>query len=145
MNEKPYRVHVIVDPAFGDRLREIPEGEPVWIVDTPPNRLAYEAVGRERNPESYLVGLSSFKVDPTGQPEDWLISELEAIDLHHGEMSHDPPWSGINVIGAHWTERVEAELCKFGFANHEDTTEGFTAIKESANTAAHGTLASSRP
>jgi len=124
---------VIVDPAFGDRLREIPAGEPIWIADTAPNRLAYEAVGKERHPESYLVGLSSFTIDPAAAPEDWLISELEVIDLHHGEMSHDPPWSHINVIGTKWTERIGRELARFGFGNHQDTAEGFTATKEAAN------------
>jgi len=120
---------VILDPAFGNRLREMPDGEPVWIVDTPPNRLAYEAVGKERKPESHIVGLSSFKVDPKGKPEDWLISELETIDLHHGEISHDPPWSLINVIGSKWTERTGRELARFGFTTHEDTAEGFLATK----------------
>jgi hypothetical protein len=65
MTGKPYTVHVIVDPEFGERLREIPTGEPVWIADTEVNRPAYEAVGKERNPESYLVGLSSFKIERT--------------------------------------------------------------------------------
>lgn len=48
----------------GVRLREPPEREPVWIGDTPPNRLAYEAVGQE----SHLP----VKGDPTRQPTDWL-------------------------------------------------------------------------
>jgi hypothetical protein len=131
MNEKPYGVHVIVDPAFGERLREIPLDEPIWIVDTPTNRLAYEAVWRERKPESYLVGFSSFKVNPNEQPEDWLISILDTIDEHHGEMSHDPPWSRINVIGVRWTQRIAEELEVFGFTSHQDSPEGFTATKPS--------------
>jgi hypothetical protein len=28
----PYRVHVVVDPAFGQRLADLPAGEPVWVV-----------------------------------------------------------------------------------------------------------------
>ena len=133
MNKKPYRVHVIVDPQFGNRLRTVTAGEPIWIVDTDINRLAYEAVGRERKPESHLVGMSSFKVDPEASPEDWLLSEIKTIDLHHGEMSHEPPWSVINVIGTRWTKRIQEELTRFGFEEHEDTTEGFVASKGSAN------------
>ncbi len=139
MKGKPYTVHVIVDPVFGERLREIPLGEPVWIADTEVNRPAYEAVGRERNPESYLVGLSSFKVELTARPEDWLISELADIDLHHGEYSHDPPWSRINVIGAKWTERIQKELGRFGFTAHLVTREGFEATKGSANNVVEAT------
>jgi hypothetical protein len=55
MKGKPYTVHVIVDPVFGERLRELPVGEPVWIAETKINRAAYEAVGRERKPESRVL------------------------------------------------------------------------------------------
>jgi len=120
---------VIVDTAFGDRLRDMPIGEPVWIVDSEINDLAYNAVGKERKPNSHLEGLSSFKVDKDGSPEDWLISEINTIDLHHGEMSHDPPWSMINVIGVKWSQRIEEELERFGFYRHDNTTDGFTAWK----------------
>jgi len=118
---------VIVDTAFGNRLREMPIGEPVWIVDSEINGLAYNSVGKERQPKSHLEGLSSFKVDKDGSPEDWLVSEIQTIDLHHGEMSHDPPWSMINVIGVKWSQRIQEELERFGFNRHENTTEGFTA------------------
>lgn len=133
MDHKPYRVHVVVDPVFGERLREIPFGEPVWIVDTEVNRPAYQALGPERNPGNYLEGLSSFKVDVKSVPEDWLVGEIETIDLHHGEMSHDPPWSVINVIGTRWSQRIQTELSRFAFEQHEDTAEGFVAWKGPAN------------
>jgi hypothetical protein len=139
MRGKPYTVHVVVDPLFGERLRELPVGEPVWIADTDVNRPAYETVGRERKPESHLVGLSSFKVDQASKPDDWLISELGTIDLHHGEYSHDPPWSRINVIGTKWTERIQKELERFGFTVHLDTRDGFEAAKGSANNVVEAT------
>jgi len=116
---KPYGVHVIVDPHFGSRLWEIPDGEPVWIAATGINRPSYQAVGKERNPESYLVGLSSFKIDPNASPEDWLITEIETIDLHHGGMSHDPSYSFMNIIGISWSEKIQNELNRFGFIKHE--------------------------
>ena len=50
MNKKPYGIHVIVHPRFGDRLQEIPVGEPVWIVDTVVNRVAYEMSGFVKKP-----------------------------------------------------------------------------------------------
>ena len=116
----------------------MPFGEPVWIADTEVNRSAYESLGPTRNPEgNYLEGLSSFKVDQATAPEDWLVCEIETIDLHHGECSHDPPWSVINVIGAKWSDRIQKELDCFGFDHHEDTAEGFVAWKESANQAVH--------
>lgn len=130
--QKPYRVHVIVDRAFGERLREIPDGEPVWIVDTAVNRAAYDAIVREIKPASHLEGLSAFKVDSRKTPEDWLIGELETLELHHGECSHDPAWSVINVIGTRWSQRIQTELTGFDFVHHADTTEGFLAWKDDA-------------
>jgi hypothetical protein len=129
MMETPYCVHVIVDPKFGARLRTIPEEEPVWIVDTDTNRLAYETVGKERQSQGIAVDLSSFKADLKASPEEWLISEISTIDLHHGEMSHNPPWSIINVIGTPWSESIRTELAQFGFEQHEDTPVGFLARK----------------
>ena len=78
-------MHVVVDPAFGDRLREIPFGEPAWIADTPVNRQTYEVLVPDRNPGGdYVHGFTIFKVDNDGTQEDWLASELKTIDLHHG-------------------------------------------------------------
>ena len=143
--EKPYTVHAVVAPAFGQRLLEIPFGEPVWIADTEINRSAYATLGPERNPGNYLEGLSSFKVDKTVSPDNWLVCEIETIDLHHGQWSHDPPWSVINVIGAKWNERIQKELARFGFDHHENTAEGFVAWKGSANQAAYNIDAAAPP
>ena len=129
MNSKPYGVYAIVEPTFGDRLREIPVGEPVWIADTAVNHTAVAAIWKEQGIASHLTGLTSFVVDENTTPEDWLISQISTIDLHHGEYSHKPPWSIITVIGVKWTRQIQEELEQFGFIEHEDTAEGFIARK----------------
>lgn len=127
MKEQSYKVHVIVDRAFGERLHEIPVGEPVWIVDTEVNRVACEALRKEWNSENHLTGITSFKVKSNASPEDWLISEVETIDLHH------PLWSVINVIGTGLTVRIQDELTRFGFKEHKNTAEGFIMLKKSSS------------
>jgi len=127
MKEQSYKVHVIVDRAFGERLREIPVGEPVWIVDTEVNRLVCEALRKEWNSENHLTDITSFKVESNASPEAWLISEVEMIDLHH------PLWSIINVIGTGWTARIQDELARFGFKEHKNTDEGFIMRKSSSS------------
>jgi len=129
MNNQPYGVLVIVDPNFGERLREIPIGQPVWIAGTPVNQAAFTTIGGERNITDHCIGLTSFGVNIKATPEDWLVSEIATIDLHHGEYSHRPPWSIITVIGVQWTKRIKEELEQFGFTKHEDTTDGFIARK----------------
>lgn len=131
MKKQPCRVHVIVDGAFGERLCEIPAGEFVWIVDTEVNRLACAAVRKERNSENHTVDITSFKIDSKVSPGDWLISEIEMIDLHH------PLWSIINVIGTAWTRLIQTELARFGFDEHEDTAEGFMARKRNTSHPRH--------
>ena len=129
MNNQPYGVFVIVDPNFGERLREIPIGQPVWIAGTPVNQAAYNTIGKERNITDYRIGLTSFVVNMKATPEEWLVSEIATIDLHHGEYSHKPPWSIITVIGTCWSERIKEELERFGFVKHEDNRNGFIARK----------------
>ena len=129
MNNQPYGVYVIVDPNYGNRLRDILAGEPVWIADTAINHTAVATIWKDHGITSHLSGLTSFVIDPNATPEDWLISEIATIDLHHGEYSHKPPWSIITVIGVQWTKRIKEELEQFGFTKHEDTTDGFIARK----------------
>ncbi len=44
-------------------------------------------------------GITSFRVDPTATPEDWLVDVLDQIDLHHGEYSQSPPYSALQIVG----------------------------------------------
>lgn len=120
---------MIVDPNYGNRLRDIPAGKPVWIADSAVNHTAVAAIWKEQGITSHLTGLTSFVIDANATPEDWLISEIATVDIHHGEYSHKPPWSIITVIGVHWTKRIQEELEQYGFVEHEDTAEGFIARK----------------
>jgi hypothetical protein len=130
MDKEPYRVHVVVDPACGERLRTLPKGEPAWVVDSAENWLVIRSLWKERSPETQLEGITSFKFDPTGVPEDWLLDEISTIDLHHGEYSNDPPYSVLNVIGVAWSDRIAEVLSEYGFVSHEPTAEGFVTRRE---------------
>jgi hypothetical protein len=37
MTALPYKVYVVVDREFGEKLAELERAVPVWIVDTPTN------------------------------------------------------------------------------------------------------------
>jgi hypothetical protein len=45
--------------------------------------------------------------------------------VHHGDYSHDPPLSVIEVIGLEPTEAVRDELSSYGFGDIELSAEGF--------------------
>jgi hypothetical protein len=129
MNNKPYRVTVVVDPGFGAQLLDLPSGEPAWVVDSAENHPPIEAIWRERK-AGHLEGITAFKFNASASREDWLVSELDAIELHRGEFSHTPPWSVLNVVGVPWSDRIMQELAGFGFTEHVDTPYGFEAKRK---------------
>jgi hypothetical protein len=130
MSERPYRVHVVVDPHYGERIRDLPAGEPAWVADSPDNHPVIQAMWQERRTLDQFTGITSFKCDPNDKPDDSLISILSAVDLHHGEYSHKPPYSVLNVIGTSWSEAIQEKLDQYGFAAHEDTAGGFIARRD---------------
>jgi hypothetical protein len=126
---EPYRVFVVVDREYGERLAEIAQKGPVWVVDTPANSAVAQRLWSSTLSHSHLNGVTTFKTRGDSSPEDTLIRELETIDLHHGVYSANPPYTILEVIGTEITERVKTELSEFGFDHFEPTLEGFRAIR----------------
>jgi len=126
---QPYRVFVVVDRNYGQRLAELAETGPVWIVDTPANRSVAQEIWAVRPNRSHLEGVTTFKVPEGASSEDMLINELDTIDLHHGPYSASPPYTVLDVIGTAITARLKAELGEFGFDDFQETAQGFRAVR----------------
>jgi hypothetical protein len=124
-----YRVFVVVDREYGERLSELGRTGPVWIVDTPSNRAAAQKLWAAHPEGSHLDGITTFKTSDNSSPEEILINELNTIDLHHGPYSADPPYTVLEVIGAAISERVKTELSHFGFDEFQATLQGFRAAR----------------
>jgi hypothetical protein len=125
----PYKVLVVVDRDFGERLTALESGVPVWIVDTPPNASVAQRLWKKRNQENHLTGITTFRDSVSSSPEDLLISELDTIDLHHGSYSSDPPYTILEVLGVPLSERIKAELSEYGFNEFHPTASGFSAAR----------------
>src|ERR1019366_3909839 len=123
-----YRVFVVVDKEYGERICELARTGPAWIIDTPVNRAAAQKMWAERPHASHLDGVTTFK-SQASVPEDALVNELDMIDLHHGCYSADPPYTVLEVVGASATESVKAELGQYGFNEFCSTTAGFLAVR----------------
>lgn len=80
MGEKPYRVHVVVDPSYAERIRALPIDEPVWIVDSVGNHPVIRSLWQEHEGLESVGGITSFAFDPAAGPEDWLIAELAVVN-----------------------------------------------------------------
>ena len=121
----PYRVHVVVDPAFGQRLADLPADEPVWVVASPINEPVIRQLWQQRPTKSHLDGITLFQSH--GSPEDALLGNLGTIDLHHGEYSAQPPYSLLEVVGCQPSEEVRSALAELGFSITATSPQGFSA------------------
>ena len=124
-----YRIFVVLDPEYGDRLFELAQAGPVWIVDTPSNCATAQKVWAVQPGRGHLEGVTTFKTGDDSSPEDILINALDTIDLHHGPYSADPPYTVLEVIGAVLSDRLKTELLQLEFDDFQTTTEGFRAAR----------------
>jgi hypothetical protein len=125
MADTPYRVTIIVDPEFGDRLRMV--ATPVWIADTPVNRAAAKSVWSETPNASHTNGVTTFKIDPNSTPDEWCAGILDVVDIHHDEYSHTPPYSVIEVIGTRLTTGLRKAFAQYGLKEFVKGADGFQA------------------
>ncbi len=126
---EPYRVFVVVDREYGERLVELAQTGPVWIVDTPGNRNVAQQIWASNPNRSHLDGVTTFKFGEGSSSEDILANQLDTIDLHHGTYSANPPYTVIEVIGTGISARLMAELSPFGFDEFQETSQGFRAVR----------------
>ena len=125
----PYKVCIVVDRKFGERLADLERGVPVWIVDTPPNKAVAQRLWEERPEESHLTGITTFDDDESSSPEDTLLAKLETIDLHHSGYSANPPYTILEVIGTRLSPIIEKEMSVYGFNEFHINSAGFTATR----------------
>lgn len=121
-------VVVILDPTFGENLRTIPAGQPVWITMSPANEPVIRSLwSTGQSPTNHLTGITGFHFDEGVSAEDRLLAELDTIDLHHGPYSSPAPYTEIAVRGARLTSDVRSGLWEYGFSDFTETEDGFTA------------------
>jgi hypothetical protein len=129
MQANPYKVFVVVDRSFGAKLSELERSIPVWIVNTPANNTVVQRFWNEHPDESHLTGVTTFEDLPSLSPEDMLLGEMDAIELHHGSHSADPPYTVIEVFGMQLTPNAIKVLSEYGFSEFHPTQPGFVATR----------------
>ncbi len=129
MTGQTHTVHIVVDSSFGERLAELPAGQPIWVVDSFRNRPVILRLRKTRSADSHLTGITAF--DPGGATaEEILLAQLDMIDLHHGELSADAPWGVAVVYGAKLTADLSAAFMSIGFQELTPTVDGFIARRK---------------
>jgi hypothetical protein len=130
MSAIPYKVYVVVDRNFGAQLDTLEVGTPVWIVDTPVNKPVAQRFWKEQSQRDHLTGVTTFKDLQSLTAEDLLLKEIDAIDLHHGPYSSNPPYTLLEIIGTPLTGRVQQELSAYGFDEFHSSPNGFVAKRQ---------------
>jgi hypothetical protein len=124
---KPYKVYIVVDREFGERLSGLDPDVPVWVISSPANRAVAERLLKNYHHENHLTGITTFKDSESASTEDLLVSELDTIELHHGFHSANPPYTVLEIFGTPLSERIKAELSRYGFNEFRPQSEGFNA------------------
>jgi hypothetical protein len=118
---------VVLDPDFGDLLRDAWRGQPVWITMSSVNAPVVHALWTSAPSQDHLNGITGFKHVDGLTAEDRFLDELSTIDLHHGPYSTTTPYIVLTVIGTGLTETIKAALSDFGFSAFRQRPGGFTA------------------
>jgi hypothetical protein len=129
VNKVSYSVSVVLDRHFGQRVRDLLEAGPVWIVDSPANRDSAEKLWAEFPERDHLNGVTLFKAPADQDSARVLIEEMQTIDMHHGVYSANPAYTVIRVIGCELKPEVQEELAQFGFDSFNRTSVGFEASR----------------
>lgn len=129
VNQEPYSVSIVLDRNYGQLLHELIESGPVWIVESSANRESSQQFWRDSPTRNHLDGVTLFKAAETSSPEEMLAGWMDAIELHHGVYSADPPYTVIRVVGTTVTPHLRKVLGTFGFDFFMPTDEGFCAVR----------------
>lgn len=132
MSSNPHHVALVVDPLFGERLASLSQRVHVWAVASSENYEVARRLWEQRGVKEHRLesGVTTFNPTPGASPEEECVGILETIDEHHGEYSHDPPWSILEVYGVNLTPRIQNQLKEFGITRFEITEDGFVCFGE---------------
>ncbi|HJW93350.1 MAG TPA: hypothetical protein VJ901_07010 [Thermoanaerobaculia bacterium] len=111
------RVALVLVPDFSASLKKLAFRMPVWIVETPANRIAAQDAWHMAE-EWPQIDVTVFNGTPSKR-EEW-IDQIEMLDLHKRITT-------LEVIGSEMTLPARAALAELGFDRFETTNDGFRA------------------
>ena len=124
------KVGLVLDPVFGEKVVGFSEKIHVWVVDTPPNRLAVEVVWKRGDGQTSLHKGATIFRDMEGQNLEVKCEDcLSQIELHHGKYSQQPPYSALEVFGLVLSDTLQELFQRYGFTQFYETEHGFRAEK----------------
>jgi hypothetical protein len=120
-------VGIVVDHEFGDRVAPLSRRLHVWVCDSPANHAAAMSVWQEQPSNAATSGVTTFDFRAGDSPEEIFLKIIGTVDLHHGEWSHEPPWSVLEVYGVAPTTGIRSALEEYGVTQLTQSPDGFIA------------------
>jgi hypothetical protein len=137
-------VAIVLDPAYGERLKELSANVPVWVVATPVNEDARRRIWQGRSIADHRSpgSITAFKIHSEAENRrTHLLDVIPIIEEHYGSWKvapsvpndpedkylHLPDGFGIDVVGLGLTDDLKDSLRRFGFFSFAPTSVGFQA------------------
>ena len=126
MNNK---VALVLDPDFGERVIQLAERMPVWIIDSPKNCSVIE---KARSVESFGAGgerITTFKAKERELYAAVCERIVQSLDDHYNENSQSLGYSELEVTGVSLSEVSLRPFLELKFDQFLVTSTGFIANK----------------
>jgi hypothetical protein len=115
-------VTIVVDREFGDRLEPLAFRNPIWIVESDPNRYA-ASMASHKAVDWPQISVTVFRFSEEPTSDEWL-SLLRQLDIGQRRQ-----FDTVIVIGTSITEAMLTAFEEAGFEKLEETAEGVRASR----------------
>jgi hypothetical protein len=124
-----HKVGIVVDRSYAQRIPDLARAFHVWVVESPQNTPVIEQFWKEEcagvDADPLESGITSFQADDAESDRMLCARIASDVDLHNGELAHDPPWSEIAVYGSALDDQLREAFSDLGATSFERTLEGF--------------------
>jgi hypothetical protein len=125
------RVAIVMLSDFGRQLPSLAEQFHVWVVDTPVNRQAAEALWAA-GPGDRTHGVTTFKLYEDESTESSIVNLLPVLNEHHGLQDDWATDIVLEVRGVPLTGTIRSALEALGRFDILERPDGFAATRTPA-------------
>jgi hypothetical protein len=128
-----YKVGIVVDRLFGNRIVDVARSFHVWVVESLDNMSAIQQVWESNLSDSKSdplgPGVTTFVASEEETPEAICARIVYDVEAHHGEFAHEPAWSEIEVFGVKLSPALKKVFEEIGATAFESTQDGFICCR----------------
>ncbi|MCL2644230.1 MAG: hypothetical protein FWD51_02095 [Betaproteobacteria bacterium] len=129
MQPKAFKqVALVLQPDFGERLIQLVELMPVWIIESSQNRVAVEKIRNTKLLRS-AIPITTFQAKEGELLKTVCERIVLSLEDHYNEYSQIPSYNELKVIGISLTDVSLKPFLKLNFDEFLVTETGFIARK----------------